>query len=667
MSGEGRGSLSGGAVSEEEVARLERALAEARDEIERLAAENRALSGEQTRLRLRRDELSNALQAKHEEFLEMLARLQEREESAVQRALEELTRSEERFRLVVDSVRDYAIFLVDELGKITSWNEGAAAILGYDPDEIVGEPFTRFLPEEEQSPAGRLTFLAQAAEEGRAQAEGWRVRKDGSRIWVSETVTPIRDEAGEPTAFVNITRDLTERMEHETALEETAEELEATVTELEEQTQAAENAWEEAEDARKQVAFLAEASRRLVEILDYEEGLRELARIAVPELADWVAIDVMDPAEEDGRTSRRLVVLHESAEREEDASSLETWGPPGDALGVGSVLEGAEATLHRRLGWEELSRRARNGKEAQLLERMGTRSAMVIPLVARGEVLGAMTLAVGDSRPEYDEDDLELARELAHRTATAADNARLYSAALVASRAKSDFLGVMSHELRTPLNAIVGYADILKAGVYEELGEGQREQVTRIETSARHLLHLIEGILSYTRLEAGKEQPGPEAVELGELVRDVATMLETQARKAGLDLRVRSPEDGTVVETDPKMLRQILLNLLSNAVKFTEEGRVELRVRVDPEAQQIVLAVEDTGIGIEEEDLEKIFEPYWQGPKTAGRAREGTGLGLNVTRELIDLMGGELRVESERGRGTTVTVHLPLSSAPDAG
>lgn len=653
-------------MTEEEAARLERALAEARDEIERLAVENRALSGEQDRLRLRRDELSNALQAKHEEFLEMLARVQEREESAVQRALQELTRSEERFRLVVDSVRDYAIFLLDELGMITSWNEGAAAILGYDPEEIVGEPFTRFLPEGEQSSARRLTFLAQAAEEGRAQAEGWRIRKDGSRIWVSETVTPIRDEAGEPTAFVNITRDLTERMEHETALEETAEELEATVTELEEQTQAAENAWEEAENAREQVAFLAEASRRLVEILDYEEGLRELARITVPELADWVAIDVVDLEEEDVGTSRRLVVLHANAEREDDASALETWGPPGDPLGVGRVLDRAEATVHRRLDWEELSRRARNGEEARLLERMGTRSAMVIPLVARGEVLGAMTLAVGDSRAEYDEDDLALARELAYRTATAADNARLYSAALVASRAKSDFLGVMSHELRTPLNAIVGYADILQAGVYEELAEDQREQVTRIETSARHLLHLIEGILSYTRLEAGKEQPEPEAVELGELTRDVATMLEAQARKAGLDLRVRAPEDGTVVETDPKMLRQILLNLLSNAVKFTDEGRVELRVEVDPEVQQIVLAVEDTGIGIEEDDLEKIFEPYWQGPQTAERAREGTGLGLNVTRELIDLMGGELRVESEPGRGTTVTVHLPLSSAPPA-
>jgi PAS domain S-box-containing protein len=214
----------------ERIAALEAELGEVRTEAAHLA-------GEGQRLALRVEELNTALRGKQEEFLDMLDRLQEREETAVQRALRELSRSEERFRLTVASVRDYAIFLLDPAGRITSWNEGAARITGFSEPEAVGRSLALLRPPG-QAPTVEDT-LAVAARGGRSEEEGWRARKDGTRFWGSEIVTPLYEEGGQLLGFVNITRDLTERMEQHRALEETAAELEATVDETGSQTRGA--------------------------------------------------------------------------------------------------------------------------------------------------------------------------------------------------------------------------------------------------------------------------------------------------------------------------------------------------------------------------------------------------------------------------------------------
>ncbi|MBW3534804.1 MAG: PAS domain S-box protein [Gemmatimonadetes bacterium] len=649
-----------GALAREEPAGPASDLDEARAEIERLARENRELRGQQARLRFRRQELSDALRMKHEEFLDMLGRLQEREETAVQRALQELTRSEERFRLVVESVQDYAIFLLDREGRITSANQGAEAILGSDRDKLPGERLSLFLTEEDRAADLHLRLLEEALEKGEARDEGWRIGRDGARIWASETVTVIRDETGEVRGFVDITRDLTERMRSQRALEETAGELRSTVGKLEERTAEAEEARRTAEDAQARTAFLSDASGALASLLDFDHILGTVARLAIPILADWVAVDVVQEEEREGHQEiQRRVVVHRDPALTDAAEALRQGGPGGDVLEAGPVIESGEARLIAHVDPSEIRSRARSPAEAELLERMGTRSAMVVPLIARGEPMGVVTLAVGEGRPGYGPADLALARELAHRGATAADNARLYSSAVVASRAKSEFLGVMSHELRTPLNAILGYVDLLDIGVSGDLADEQRAQLGRVKASAHHLLHLIEGILTYSRLEAGKEEIATERVALDELIGDVVKMLEPQARKAGLELGVQGADGGSVVETDPNKLRQVLINLLSNAVKFTEAGSIEVRWSVD--AGWAEVAVEDTGIGIEASDLQRIFEPYWQVTGDRNRVREGTGLGLSVSRELVSLLGGRIDVESEVGVGTTFTVRLPLS------
>jgi signal transduction histidine kinase len=273
-------------------------------------------------------------------------------------------------------------------------------------------------------------------------------------------------------------------------------------------------------------------------------------------------------------------------------------------------------------------------------------------------VLGAMTLVMRDPAREYDEDDLHLAEELGRRAAIALDNARLYRDAQEANRAKADFLAVMSHELRTPLNAIMGYSDLLDAEISGDLTERQRKQTDRIRASARHLLQLIEEILSFARIEAGGEEARPALTEAQDIARDACAVIEPMAKSKGLDFHVDAPEEVITLETDAGKARHILVNLLSNAVKFTERGAVTLRVRQQGDA--VVFDVIDTGIGIPSDQVDRIFDPFWQVERPNTRRAGGTGLGLSVSRRYARLLHGDIRVESEPGRGTQFSVVLPL-------
>ncbi|MDP9348187.1 MAG: ATP-binding protein [Gemmatimonadota bacterium] len=233
-----------------------------------------------------------------------------------------------------------------------------------------------------------------------------------------------------------------------------------------------------------------------------------------------------------------------------------------------------------------------------------------------------------------------------------------------ASAAKSEFLAVMSHELRTPLNAVIGYGDLLVSETAGPVNAAQRQFVERIKASAWHLLGLIEDILTFSRAEAGKETVHRVRLDAGALARDAVSLLEPRAAAKGLALRVTVPDAPIEIDTDAKMLRQILLNLLSNAVKFTDEGEVELRLEL-AEAGRFVASVRDTGIGIAPEDQARAFEPFEQVDASMTRRQQGTGLGLGVSRQLARLLGGELTCESELGLGSTFTLTLrPSTGTP---
>jgi signal transduction histidine kinase len=262
----------------------------------------------------------------------------------------------------------------------------------------------------------------------------------------------------------------------------------------------------------------------------------------------------------------------------------------------------------------------------------------------------------------YDAASVALVEELARRAALAVDNARLYEEALAASAAKSEFLAVMSHELRTPLNAIMGYSDLILLGVPEPVPETAERHVKRVKLAAQHLLQMIDEILTLSRIEAGEEFVEPEKVEFVGFLRETSSLVSHLAESKGLEFDCHTPDGEWYACVDQRKLRQILLNLIGNAVKFTAKGSVT--VHCDLSDDTITVEVEDTGMGIEEDNLEAIFEPFWQVARGRARTSEGAGLGLNVARRLARMMGGDIVARSEPGLGTSFILTLPRNVKP---
>lgn len=227
-----------------------------------------------------------------------------------------------------------------------------------------------------------------------------------------------------------------------------------------------------------------------------------------------------------------------------------------------------------------------------------------------------------------------------------------------ANRAKSQFLAVMSHELRTPLNAIVGYSDLLQSEVSGPLNAMQKTQLERVRASSWHLLDLIQDVLSFSRVEAGRETLHISELDAVEMVRDAVHYVERQAADKKMHIETDFPDGCITIATDPARLRQILLNLLSNAVKFTDQGRVGVKLRAN--SDNLFIEVWDTGRGIDDRHQAMIFEPFTQVDSSNTREKGGVGLGLPVSRRLAHLLGGSLTVRSERGRGSTFLLQLPV-------
>jgi signal transduction histidine kinase len=237
---------------------------------------------------------------------------------------------------------------------------------------------------------------------------------------------------------------------------------------------------------------------------------------------------------------------------------------------------------------------------------------------------------------------------------------RLYGELEAASRHKSEFLATMSHELRTPLNAIIGFSQVLKQQMYGPLNERQADYVDDVLSSGQHLLNLINDILDLAKVEAGRMELQPSTFELPQLLENAASMVRERATRQGIGLTVATDSSVGEMEGDERKVKQILFNLLSNAVKFTPSGgSITLAARAAD--GELVISVQDTGIGISADDQEKIFEEFYQ--VGASRTQEGTGLGLALTRRLVELHHGQLTVESAPGVGSTFTVTLPLHQA----
>ncbi|HET9981957.1 MAG TPA: ATP-binding protein [Longimicrobiales bacterium] len=577
------------------------------------------------------------------------------------RAEDALRESAERFRLLAQTSSD-VIAVIDEHSTILSINPAVEGVFGYAPAELIGRSLKLLMPPRMHARHDEGMRLFLETGERRIPWTGVLLpglRKDGREIPLEISFGTFHH--GDEREFTGIMRDVSERILQQQRLEETATELEATVEELEEQRVVAERARAEAEKAADWARFLAEAGRALAGSLEYSTTLRTLAHVVIPAVGDYCAVDIV---EKDGSIRRAKVASREDR-TEEIEQYLRRYPPAADApVGPSHVIRTGEPEVYPKVTDELLRAVAHDPEQLELLREAGLQSAIIFPLIARGRTLGALTVATAGSRRVFDASDIDILEGLAGRAALALDAAELYEAALAASRAKANFLAVMSHELRTPLTAIMGYTDILDAGISGPMNERQREQLKRIMLSARHLLQLIDEILTFSRLEAGRERARLERVPLREFVRETAALVRPAAAEKHLRFEVRLPKTDADLETDPEKLRQILLNILFNAIKFTREGKVTLGVAVEDD--ELVFQIDDTGVGIPAEHLERIFEPFWQVEDAMTRHAGGTGLGLSVARRLAELLGGQIGVQSTPGTGTRVTVRLPRDGGREA-
>jgi signal transduction histidine kinase len=293
----------------------------------------------------------------------------------------------------------------------------------------------------------------------------------------------------------------------------------------------------------------------------------------------------------------------------------------------------------------------------QTAEEFEVGPALFAPLVAHDHMLGAMTVARRQGAAPFSARDERRIAAIADYAALALWKAHLTEEARSASKIKGEFIATMSHELRTPLTALLGYEELFAEHILGPLTDQQEAAVERMRTSTQHLQAIIDEVLTFSRLEAGEERARLSDTALADIIHAVMAVLEPLARSKRIALSTHLPDEPLTIRTDPDMLRRILVNLGGNAVKFTEGGSVTLTVA--RQGAWMAFEVTDTGIGIAQEDIARLFQPFTQLESGFTRRFGGTGLGLFVSRRLADLLGGRITVKSAPGSGSTFTLRLP--------
>jgi PAS domain S-box-containing protein len=543
---------------------------------------------------------------------------------------------------IVESSDD-AILSKDLDGIIISWNRGAERMFGYSASEVVGQSITIIIPPDRLHEEPEVLARIRAGQS--VEMETVRRKKDGSLIDISLKVSPVRDDHGRIAGASKIARDISARRRSE---------LER--ADLLDQLRRQRNV---AESARRHATFLADAGSILARSLDYEQTLAAVARLSVPEIADWCGVDIVD---KDGGL-QRLAMTHVDPDKLAQLHELERKYPPNPDRpgGVHEVIRTGKPVLMETIPLELLSANARNEEHLRIFIELSLKSYMCVPLISASGTLGAMTFAYAESGRQYTERDLTFAEDLATRAALAIENALSYRRAHDANRLKDEFLATLAHELRTPLNAIVGYAHMLNMGVLD--GERQSKAIAVVKRNSEALGQIIADVLDVSRITSGKLRVDVRQVDLEDLLRNAIATMQPAADAKGVELELRIVPHPAKASGDPDRLQQVVWNLLSNAVKFTPRGgHVRMALERSPDSFDIV--VSDDGQGIDSAFLPHIFERFRLADSRSSREHGGLGLGLAIVRELVELHGGHVSATSEGlGKGASFRVQLPARSA----
>ena len=485
---------------------------------------------------------------------------------------ERLKESEHNLRLLVESVQDYAIFTLDPNGNITSWNQGAQRIKGYSAEEAIGQHFSIFYRPQEVERNWPQQELEQAAADGRFEDEGWRVRKDRTHIWANVIITALRDETGKLLGFSKVTRDLTERRQHEEELRQREGDLRLLV-----------------EGVHGNAMFLVDS-----------EGCIRTWNAGAQRMLGYTVDEVL---------GKPTSFLYTPEDRQ-----------PGQ---FPASLSAARATGHVEFqAWRQRSDGARIRVEVSTTELRDEQGG------SRGFV--------------------QIIRDLT-------DKQRV-EALETEGRRIAEFIAMLSHELRNPLAPIRNALAILKRFADKPETAWCAELIGRQVT---HMTRLVDDLLDVSRITSGKIRLVVKPVVLNEIVEQAVESMRPTVHGYGLSLNIDLTPTPVTVSGDATRLTQVLVNLVTNAAKYTPPpGTVS--VTLEASSAEAILKVSDTGIGLSDDLIERVFEPFVQGERALARSEGGLGLGLTLVRSVIDLHGGSVSANSRgAGNGTTFLVRLP--------
>jgi PAS domain S-box-containing protein len=539
-----------------------------------------------------------------------------------------LQESEARFRHVIASISDH--IYMSELAPDGTWSN---RYISHNVETLTGYPRQKFRDEPDFWPslihpedtAITTNQLAKLSQGRNSEIEYRLTRANGTLIWVRDSAQAEKNP-DEPTVRVyGVISDITERKQAEQEMERFA----------------------------IQLRTAANISRQLTAILDPDQLLSKVVTLLQARFKLYqVHVYLMNKA------TQELIIQIGSG----DAG--QTLREQGHRISLDSSHSlVARAARHQETVVMSDSQVTLGFIPNPLLP--DTRAEVAIPLVVQGKVIGVLDL-LEDKPRHFTQSDLDAFNTLAGQIAIALENARLFEESLRTAerlreldRLKSEFLANMSHELRTPLNSIIGYADMILNDMAGDVSEEVKRDVQAIHNNGQHLLHIITDILNMAKLESGRLKLNIDEVPIEMLFDQLKTNNASLVAKKPVDLVVEIEQGLPWVEADPVRLYQVLNNLVANAIKFTDEGYIRLKAFSDN--GRLCLEVKDTGIGIPEAYLDKIFDKFSQVDSSNTRRVEGTGLGLAIARHLVEMHGGEIGVRSQVGRGTTFMVSLPLT------
>lgn len=553
--------------------------------------------------------------------------------------------------------------------RFVRFNLAGEKLLGLDSDHLLGRSDFDLFPREQAEDFVKADREVLAGGVTVDIPEEPIQTPEGVRLLHTKKI-PIFDQDGEAQYLLGISEDITERRKAD------AQRLELMKSEL---------ALSEAEKTAMRLAFLSEASAALNRSLDIHAMLNTFARVLIRDMSSTCVIDILD---EGGQSFDRLAVTRGSRSGMNSAidshivADFEKIEMVADVeTGPMSTLRNGRVQLHPLLEPTAIARALTPcPDQGAALNRHGAQSMLVVPILYGTRVLGAITLVAPDGYQAYDELDVSLAQDIAKRAAFAIENANLFSRANEASRAKSAFLANISHEIRTPLGAMIGFAELsLEEG---SLNPAQSEHIQKIVKNGQQLLRIVNDVLDISKVESDHLQVDRIDFSLSRLLDEVISLLRNQAESKGLELKLqKAPDLPDAISTDPLRLRQILINMIGNAIKFTEKGHVEVVASVDQKgaddgvsdkgsadgASLLAFRIRDTGLGINEVQARRLFEPFVQADESMARKFGGTGLGLHLSRKLARLLGGDVSLESSiHGQGSCflVNVAVELAASP---